>query len=68
MAEIIENPKIPKIILQTSKNTVPSYVIDLIATKCTGWQYIHFTDEDIIDYFKQNPLDEFPLITEKGST
>jgi len=65
MAEIIANSNIPKIILQCSKDTVPSYVIDLIATKCNGWQYIHFTDEDIIEYFKDNPLDEFPLITEQ---
>jgi hypothetical protein len=62
--ESVQN-KIPKTILQTSKDTVQSYIIDFIATKCIGWQYIHFTDDDIITYFKENPLDEFPLIIDK---
>lgn len=65
MAEKQNIPKIPKIILQSSKTTVPSYVIDVLTTKCSGWQYIHFTDEDVIEYFKENPLDEFPLIAEQ---
>jgi hypothetical protein len=65
MAEIMENQKIPKTILQSSKNIVPAYVINFISTKCDGWEYIHFTDEDIIAYFKEHPLDEFPLITEQ---
>ena len=63
--EITVKTNIPKTILQCSKDKVQNYVIGLIAEKCLGWNYIHFTDEDIIDYFKENPLEEFPLITEQ---
>jgi hypothetical protein len=60
-----EMQKIPKTILQSSKDKVQEHVIGLIANKCLGWEYIHFTDEDIITFFKENPLEEFPLITEQ---
>jgi mannosyltransferase OCH1-like enzyme len=60
-----EMQKIPKTILQSSNEIVQQYVIGLLAGKCLGWEYIHFNDEDIITFFKENPLEEFPLITEQ---
>jgi hypothetical protein len=56
---------IPKIIFQTSKEKPQSYIIDMIKKMCPDWTYIHFTDDDIIEFFKNNQLDEFPNITEK---
>ena len=53
---------IPKVIFQTSPETQDSYVIDIIKTKCPGWEYKHFTDRTIIQFFIENPLDEFPFI------
>ena len=56
---------IPKIVFQTSKEKIPEYVKKMIKNKITGWEYIYFSDQDIIEYFKQNPLKEFPDIIEK---
>ena len=56
---------IPKIIMQTAKNKPEQYIIDIINKKCPEWKYIHFTDREIIQYFKQNPIEEFPNIIEK---
>lgn len=57
-----ENLNIPKLIMQTSVHKQPEYVIDIIKSKCPGWDYVHFTDDEIIKYFQENPIDEFPNI------
>tara|TARA_X000000950_G_scaffold193517_1_gene233315 strand:- start:9721 stop:10362 length:642 start_codon:yes stop_codon:yes gene_type:complete len=59
-----ENSNIPKIIMQTSVHKQPEYIIDIIKSKCPGWDYIHFTDDEIIKYFQENPIDEFPNISD----
>jgi hypothetical protein len=56
---------IPKIIFQTSKERPKKYLIDMIKNMCPEWTYIHFTDDDIIRFFKNNYLDEFPEIITK---
>ena len=61
----MSNNSIPKIIFQTSKERPKKYLIDMIKNKCPAWTYIHFTDEDIIRFFKNNYLDEFPEIIKK---
>lgn len=53
---------IPKVIFQTSPNSQDQYVIDIINKRCPGWEYKHFTDRSIIQFFIENPLDEFPFI------
>jgi hypothetical protein len=30
-----------------------------------GWTYMHFLDSDILDFFRENPLQEFPDISRK---
>ncbi len=57
--------KIPKIIFQTSKTAQLDYVIELIKSRSSGWDYIHFTDEGILKFFEENPSDEFPYLKEK---
>ena len=57
--------KIPKIIIQTAKNNPERYIIDIINQKCPEWTYIHFIDSEIIQYFKENPIQELPDIIEK---
>ena len=57
--------KIPKIILQTSKDGVPPHAVKIILDKCPNWKYIHFTDAEILAFFDENPLEEFPLIKEQ---
>ena len=57
---------IPKIIFQTSKNKRPlSYIIEMIKNKALDWKYIHFTDLEIINFFINNPIKEFPNIIKK---
>jgi mannosyltransferase OCH1-like enzyme len=58
---------IPKIIVQSSRASPPeNYVRDKFS-QTTGpeWKYVHFNDIEILDYFKNHPLEEFPMVTEK---
>ena len=57
-------PRIPCIFMQTSKDTPLKYVVDQIKEKTKGWKYMHFTDKDILQFFKEHPLKEFPKIAE----
>lgn len=50
---------IPKVIVQTSFYRLPKYIEDLNKSKCIGWTYKYFTDNDIIKFIEENPLDEF---------
>jgi mannosyltransferase OCH1-like enzyme len=56
---------IPKVIFQTSIVKQPQYVIDMIMKQAPGWEYKHFTDEGIMQYMINNPLEEFPFILKK---
>ena len=51
--------KIPKVIIQTSILKPPKYLIERIQSNSSDWEYKHFLDEDIIDFIKKNPLEEF---------
>jgi len=54
---------IPKNFIQTSKSRQPPHVIKQIKAQLSpGWTYTHFLDEDIIDFFRNNPHPEFPNI------
>jgi hypothetical protein len=59
---------IPKIIFQTSVNKPDQYVIDKIMSKCNDYTYIHFNDAEIIEFFKNNYIDEFKNVIEKFHT
>jgi hypothetical protein len=56
---------IPKIIMQTAKEKPQQYIVDMIKNKCPGWEYQHYVDNDIISFFNDNPIDEFPNIIAK---
>ena len=56
---------IPKTIVQTSKEKLPDYVVEMIKRKAPDWEYKHFTDKEILQYFINNPIPEFPLIMNK---
>jgi len=51
---------ITKNVLQISLNPPKDNVIKLIKKYFPDWDYYHFNDEKIIEYFKNNPLKEFP--------
>ena len=42
--------KIPNTIIQTSKEPMPEYVVDMIKEKAPNWVYKHYTDKEIIQY------------------
>lgn len=58
-------PIIPKILFQTDKMSPDNYVIDKLLSKCEGWEYLFFTDLDILNFFDEYRLEEFPLIKNK---
>lgn len=56
---------IPKILLQTSKNKPDKYTLDSINSIIDeSWTHIHFVDSEIVEYFNNNKLEEFPDIIE----
>lgn len=56
---------IPKIIVQTSKVKPNSLVIDKLRSFVPSWEYQHFTDEDIVNFFEEHPDRKFPNIKQK---
>jgi len=56
---------IPKIFMQTSRQKPQQYVVDMIKERCVGWAYEHYTDDDIIAFFGENPVPEFPNVIAK---
>tara|TARA_B100001093_G_scaffold103293_2_gene95500 strand:- start:124 stop:759 length:636 start_codon:yes stop_codon:yes gene_type:complete len=58
--------KIPKVIIQTSRsNNQKTYIVDMIKGRSEGWEYKHFSDKEVIEFFKQNPLEELPDVIQK---
>ena len=62
---VYEKCKIPKVIFQTSKEILPSYVKELINMYCPEWKYSHYTDKECIQFFIDNPIVEFPNIIQR---
>ena len=59
------NSSITKHIFQTSKYPIPKYVLTQNKLKFNDWNYTFFSDDDIINFFINNPLKEFPDIIKK---
>jgi len=56
---------IPKIFVQTSRQPPQQYVVDMIRERSPQWDYQHYTDDDIITFFSENPVAEFPNVIAK---
>ena len=56
---------IPKIFMQTSRQPPKPYIVDMIRERCPGWDYQHYTDDDIIAFFGEHPVNEFPNVIAK---
>ena len=56
---------IPKLIFQTSKAPLEAHVKQYVCEKLPDWEYEYFDDERILDYFRANPMSEFPNLEEK---
>ena len=58
--------KIPKIIFQKSKKSIPdSNQVRQIISKCNGWTYIHYDNKQAIQFFNDNYVEEFKDIIDK---
>jgi mannosyltransferase OCH1-like enzyme len=54
---------IPKILIQTSYEPIEPYVTEKLKKYISDdWTYLYFNDVDIKDFFRENPLYEFPEI------
>jgi hypothetical protein len=56
---------IPKIIFQITEMKPHDNIIQFTKNKCTGWEYKHFTWEDIIKFIIYNPIPELQEYTKK---
>jgi len=59
--------KIPHVLFQTTKtNPLDDYIIDMIQQQLDdSWKYEHYNDEGIINFFKENPIDDLPDVINK---
>jgi mannosyltransferase OCH1-like enzyme len=57
--------KIPPILFQTHREPLENYVLEMIQYKLDNWKYEFYDDNDIIVFFKKNPMQEFPDIINK---
>ena len=57
---------IPKTIIQTSRKEKPEeYGVNIIKNRSDGWDYKHFNDKEVIQFFQENPLSELPNVINK---
>jgi hypothetical protein len=56
---------IPKIVFQTHYKDIPGYVKNKVKNKSNGWNYLFFTDPDIIKFILENPIPQFPKSVDK---
>ena len=57
---------ITKILFQTNKISNEKYVLDMIKDKLgPEWKYEFYNDEDVIDFFINNPIADLPNIIQK---
>lgn len=61
----IGNDPIPNVVIQTSKNPLPSYIPEMIHKYLPSFSYKYFNDDAILKYFDDHPLKLFPDIKQK---
>lgn len=57
---------IPKVLFQTDKTFPETYVTDMIRSRLNyGWKYEFYNDNDVIQFFINNPISDLPDIIQK---
>lgn len=56
---------IPSMIVQTSRSKPPEYIVNMIKELSMGWDYKHFDDKEVIQFFNDHPIAEFPNVVQK---
>jgi mannosyltransferase OCH1-like enzyme len=54
---------ISRILIQTAKEPIPEKIVTKIKALTAGWDYLYFSDKDILQFFHDTPNDEFPDMT-----
>jgi len=58
--------EIPKVLFQTNKTTSETYIIDMIKNRLNSdWKYEFYNDDDVIQFFINNPICDLPDIIKK---
>jgi hypothetical protein len=57
--------QITRTVIQTSKAPIADNVVSMLKAQLTGWDYVYFSDKDILQFFNDNTLEEFPDILGK---
>jgi mannosyltransferase OCH1-like enzyme len=61
--------KIPKVLFQTSRLPPKDYVVRMICDHLPDdWQYRHYTDAQVLDFFRKHSDPEFPDLCERFYT
>jgi mannosyltransferase OCH1-like enzyme len=61
----VPKPKpIPKVVVQTAKDSVSPRVVNLLKKEIGGYKYTFFNDADIFAFFESHPDRQFPRIAE----
>lgn len=61
-----QRSNITKIVIQTSREKPNEIILNNFKQVLSpGWQYKHFNDDEIIEFFKNNYLEEFPDVIAK---
>jgi len=62
----VKTNKIPKILFQTNKAYPEKYITDMIYINLdSDWKYDFYDDDDVIDFFINNPICDLPDIIER---
>ena len=56
---------IPKVIVQTSRSKPADYIVNMIKDRSSGWDYQHYNDKEVVQFFNDNPISEFPDVVGK---
>ena len=57
---------IPKVLFQTNKTTLDTYVLNMIMTQLSAeWKYYFYNDDDVIQFLINNPIDDLPDIIQR---
>ena len=60
-----ENSLIPPIVFQTARESLEEDITRMVTSKLPlGWKYMFFNDDDIVEFFRNNPDEEFPNLVD----
>jgi hypothetical protein len=65
MTSPVYNVKIPRVVMQTSKEKPSEFHAQFIMRHSPNWKYVHFDDDEMMRFIEKHPMPEFPKFAEK---